>query len=232
MKPGSGTWNGRSLLSSGRSPGLSGIRGHRPIACLISARDSLRYLGPGRFSHGTWPGRGPTGSRLATGLTWTEIGGDIVFIEATVMPGGERRPYADRHPSGDDDAGVGPGGGELRPHSRRAIRNCLKRAFSNRDVHIHVPAGAIPKDGPSAGVTIAVALMSLFMGRSCRRDVAMTGEMTLTGRVLPVAGVREKLMAAQRGAKKGGPAPQEPNGRGERPGERAVAVAPSHRFVG
>ena len=70
--------------------------------------------------------------------------------------------------------------------------------FEGRDIHIHVPAGAIPKDGPSAGLTIAAALLSLFTGRAVRRDVALTGELTLTGRILPVAGIREKLLAARR----------------------------------
>jgi ATP-dependent Lon protease len=134
---------------------------------------------------------------VATGLAWTPTGGDVLFIEATAMPGTGKLTITGQ--LGDvmkesaqaalswirgHWAEVAPGLGEL--------------WFSEHDVHIHVPAGAVPKDGPSAGVAMTVALASLVSGRSVRNDVAMTGEVTLTGQVLPIGGLKEKSLAAQR----------------------------------
>jgi ATP-dependent Lon protease len=152
------------------------------------------YLGMPKFTEE--PGEERKGvPGIATGMAWTPTGGDLLFVEATMMPGQKSLVLTGQL-------------GEVMKESAQAALSYLRSKagsfgipedfFKDHDLHIHVPAGAIPKDGPSAGVTIAMALLSLFTGRPARRDVALTGELTLTGRVLPVAGVREKLLAAQR----------------------------------
>jgi ATP-dependent Lon protease len=135
---------------------------------------------------------------VATGLAWTPAGGDVLFIEATAMPGTGRLTL------------TGQLGDVMRESAQTALsyvransaelfgENLPAEWFAKHDVHIHVPAGAIPKDGPSAGVTIVTALVSLLSGRPVRSDVAMTGEVTLTGLVLPIGGLKEKALAAQR----------------------------------
>ena len=151
------------------------------------------YLGPRRYHHEVAEAKDRVG--VATGLVWTAFGGDIIFIEATMMKGKA------------DLILTGSLGDVMRESAQAALSYlrsntklfCIPEDhFQNRDIHIHVPAGATPKDGPSAGLTIAAALLSLFTGRAVRRDVALTGELTLTGRILPVAGIREKLLAARR----------------------------------
>ncbi|MBM4056207.1 MAG: endopeptidase La [Planctomycetes bacterium] len=132
---------------------------------------------------------------VATGLAWTQAGGDILFIEATYMPGAEKLMLTGHL-------------GEVMKESAQAAMSYIRakqkkldiafKDFSKYNFHIHVPAGAIPKDGPSAGVTIAVALISLLKNTPVRSDVAMTGEITLRGRVLPVGGIKEKVLAAKR----------------------------------
>jgi ATP-dependent Lon protease len=157
-------------------------------------RDSVRaYLGPPKFFNEialrtSLPG-------VATGLAWTPVGGDILFIEATKMAGEGRLQLTGQL-------------GEVMKESAQAALSMVKsRAESlgiaaeqlrKQDIHIHIPAGAIPKDGPSAGVTLFVALVSLLLGRRVRKDVAMTGEISLRGLVLPVGGIKEKVLAAKR----------------------------------
>jgi ATP-dependent Lon protease len=129
---------------------------------------------------------------VATGLAWTPVGGDVLFVEATVMPGSGKLTI------------TGQVGDVMRESAQAALSYVRANGdlpddwFSGHDVHIHVPAGAIPKDGPSAGITMATALMSLVTGRPVRDDTAMTGELTLTGQVLPIGGLKEKALAAQR----------------------------------
>ncbi len=132
---------------------------------------------------------------ISTGLAWTENGGDIIFIEVAGFKGNRELTM------------TGSLGDVMQESARAALsymRNSCKvygideTLLSQTDLHIHVPAGGIPKDGPSAGITIAVALASFFTGIPVRRDVAMTGEVTLRGRVLPIGGVKEKLLAARR----------------------------------
>ena len=132
-------------------------------------------------------------SGVATGMAWTPNGGELLFIEATSMPG---------------KGGLiltGQLGDVMKESARAAISLVKSRAsklgippelFEHRDIHIHVPAGAIPKDGPSAGVALYVALVSLLTERKVRSDVSMTGEISLRGLVLPVGGVKEKVLAA------------------------------------
>jgi ATP-dependent Lon protease len=137
---------------------------------------------------------------VATGLAWTPVGGDVLFIEATAMPGKGGLTI------------TGQLGDVMRESAQAALSYVRSSAavgavpgldvpedwFATHDVHIHIPAGAIPKDGPSAGITMATALVSLLTGRPVRSDVAMTGEITLTGQVLPIGGLKEKALAAQR----------------------------------
>lgn len=132
---------------------------------------------------------------VATGLAWTPFGGDILFIEATRMPGNKGFQI------------TGSLGNVMQESARAALSYVRSKAeslgldsdfFETTDIHLHVPAGAQPKDGPSAGVAIAAALVSLMSGRSVRRDVGMTGEITLRGQVLPVGGIKEKVLAAHR----------------------------------
>ncbi|MEW6365797.1 MAG: endopeptidase La [Acidobacteriota bacterium] len=150
-------------------------------------------LGPRRFTHDTISGANRTG--VATGLVWTEFGGEIVFVETTMMKGSQQLIL------------TGSLGSVLRESAQTALSYIRSRAsdfgvdpdfFRGHDIHVHIPAGAIPKDGPSAGLTVALALISLLTGRPARCDTALTGEITLNGRILPISGVREKVLAAQR----------------------------------
>jgi len=132
---------------------------------------------------------------VATGLAATAVGGEILFIEATRMKGQKNLIL------------TGQLGDVMKESAQTALSYLKARAselgieaadIDESDIHLHVPAGATPKEGPSAGVALAVALMSMFTGQAVRRDVAMTGEITLRGRVLPVGGIRDKVLAAQR----------------------------------
>jgi len=133
---------------------------------------------------------------VATGLAWTPVGGDVLFVEATAMPGSGKLTL------------TGQLGDVMRESAQAALSFVRGHAatyapdlpedwFAKHDVHLHVPSGAIPKDGPSAGITMATALVSLLTERPVRSDVAMTGEITLTGQVLPIGGLKEKALAAQ-----------------------------------
>jgi ATP-dependent Lon protease len=132
---------------------------------------------------------------LATGLAWTQAGGEVLYVEASLI-------------SGKGELIITGQLGEVMQESARAAVSFAKAnlehlgveesVFDNVDIHIHVPAGAIPKDGPSAGIAMATALISALTGKPIRKDVAMTGEITLRGRVLPVGGLKEKAMGALR----------------------------------
>lgn len=133
---------------------------------------------------------------VATGLAWTPTGGDVLFVEATMMPSQEERLIL-----------TGMLGDVMRESAQAALSYIWSNAarlgiepqgFERKVVHVHVPAGAIPKDGPSAGVTMLTAIASIATGRTVRNDIAMTGEITLRGKVLPVGGIREKVLAAYR----------------------------------
>ena len=160
----------------------------------IEADDLPRYLGPPRI-HGEVAFR-TSRPGVATGVAWTETGGDVLFVEATLLPGGKGTLTL-----------TGQLGNVMQESARAAVSHIRANAralgidpafLDGHDLHVHVPAGAIPKDGPSAGVTIATAILSAVRGQPVQQDVAMTGEITLSGLVLPVGGIREKVLAARR----------------------------------
>ena len=159
----------------------------------VDAADLDAILGAAKFEHET--GLRTSLPGVATGLAWTPVGGDILFIEATRVSGRGQLIL------------TGQLGGVMKESAQAALTLLKGRAdslhisaslFEGIDVHVHVPAGAIPKDGPSAGVAMFIALASLFTNRPVHRDVAMTGEISLRGMVLPVGGIKEKVLAAQR----------------------------------
>ena len=133
---------------------------------------------------------------VVNGLAWTPVGGEILLVEATVMKG-KGRTDPDR-PAGRCHEGVGAGGPFLYPLPSRGASTSSRNFFQQHEIHVHVPAGAIPKDGPSAGVTMTTALVSVITRIPVRKDVAMTGEITLRGKVLPIGGLKEKILAAVR----------------------------------
>jgi ATP-dependent Lon protease len=134
---------------------------------------------------------------VATGLAWTPVGGDVLFVEAAAVPGQSGLTITGQ--LGDvmrESAQAALS--YVRGHAQELAPGLPSDWFATHEIHVHVPAGAIPKDGPSAGITMATALTSLITGRPVRDDVAMTGEITLTGQVLPIGGLKEKALAAQR----------------------------------
>ncbi|HJS72941.1 MAG TPA: endopeptidase La, partial [Vicinamibacteria bacterium] len=157
-------------------------------------KDEVRaYLGPRKAFHEVASRVAQPG--VATGLAWTSSGGEILFVEATSMPGSKGFTLTGKLGDVMQESGRAALG-YIRSHA--AELGIPEDFFSTSDIHLHVPAGAVPKDGPSAGVTMATALASALTDRKVRSDVAMTGEITLTGQVLPVGGIKEKLVAARR----------------------------------
>jgi ATP-dependent Lon protease len=160
---------------------------------VIKAQQVTKYLGPVRFTGETKARTSIPG--VATGLAWTQAGGDILFVEATAMKGKDRLILTGQL-------------GEVMKESAQAALSFIRTqaaklglpedGFKDQDIHIHIPAGAIPKDGPSAGVTMLTALVSFLTKRRVVRDLAMTGEITLRGQVLPVGGIKVKVLAAHR----------------------------------
>jgi ATP-dependent Lon protease len=159
----------------------------------ITPPDLPEILGPAQFENEAAMRTSVPG--VATGLAWTPVGGDILFIEATRTPGGGKLILTGQL-------------GEVMRESAQAALSVVKsnaasygidaELFQKSDIHVHVPAGAIPKDGPSAGVAMFMALTSLMTERTVRSDTAMTGEISLRGLVLPVGGIKEKVVAAAR----------------------------------
>jgi ATP-dependent Lon protease len=161
-------------------------------AVVIDAKDLEEILGPERYTSEVAENAAAAG--VVTGLAWTPVGGDILFIESTRMPGNGQLMITGQL-------------GEVMKESAQIALSLLRSRlplinplvdFSKQDIHIHVPAGAIPKDGPSAGVTLLASLASLFSQRKVDPKLAMTGEITLRGSVMPVGGVKEKILAAHR----------------------------------
>jgi ATP-dependent Lon protease len=170
----------------------------KPFRPIITPEVVEELLGPRKFFNEVAAEKDRVG--VATGLAWTESGGDIIFVEATRMKGKGELIL------------TGSLGDVMKESARAALSFVMansaewaisETSFSEMNIHIHVPAGSIPKDGPSAGITMVTAIVSLMTGRSARRDVAMTGEISLTGRVLAIGGLKEKVLAARRaGVKK------------------------------
>ncbi len=161
----------------------------------VSAKRARELLGKRRFFSETRRRTKVPG--VATGLAWTPVGGEVLFVEATAMPGKGNLTITGQ--LGDvmkESAQAALS--YVRGHLSEVAPDMEEDWFAKRDLHIHVPAGAVPKDGPSAGCAMATALASLICGRPVRNDVAMTGEITLTGQVLPIGGLKEKSLAAQR----------------------------------
>jgi ATP-dependent Lon protease len=169
------------------------IAGGEIERAVIGKDELARILGPRKFEAEVAMRGGVSG--VATGLAWTPVGGDILFIEATRMPGNGKLILTGQL-------------GDVMKESAQAALSLVKarsahlgiaaEVLEKSDIHVHVPAGATPKDGPSAGVAMFVALASLLTGRIVRNDVAMTGEISLRGLVLPIGGVKEKVLAALR----------------------------------
>jgi ATP-dependent Lon protease len=160
---------------------------------VMSSRNLSKYLGVPKFLPEEEIKKDEVG--VATGLAWTESGGDIIYIEAIIMKGKGNLTL------------TGQLGDVMKESAHAALSYIRSKArslginnsvFSNNDIHIHVPAGAIPKDGPSAGITMATSIASVFTGRAVHKNIAMTGEVTLRGSVLPIGGLKEKSLAAKR----------------------------------
>lgn len=171
----------------------AGIAEEKIKSAKINVENISEYLGPVRLTH---EGKARTSiPGVATGLAWTETGGELLFVEATSMRGSKGLTL------------TGQLGDVMKESATAALSFIRSNAaligvpddyFEKHDIHIHVPAGAIPKDGPSAGVTMLTALASLLTNKTIRKDLAMTGEITLRGQVLPIGGLKEKVLAAHR----------------------------------
>ncbi len=184
----------RQVASVCRKIALKSVRLKEPSHTInITAEAVEEFLGPRKYYFEGAEGMNSIG--IATGLVWTDSGGDIIFVETAKMKGDKELIL------------TGSLGTVMREsaqaalsyvRSNTALFNIPEDFFESHDIHIHVPAGAIPKDGPSAGATIAIALVSLMTGRPAHKNIAVTGELTLSGRILPVGGVKEKILAAKR----------------------------------
>ncbi len=186
----------REIGAVARKVALSVAEGRTTRKVTVSGPRVRELLGTPRFHSESR--RRTSRPGVATGLAWTPVGGEILFVEASAMEGSGRLVT------------TGPLGDVMRESAQAALTYVRSTAdslaatlpegwFQAHDIHVHVPAGAIPKDGPSAGVAMVTALSSLLSGYAVRSDVAMTGEITLTGQVLPIGGLKEKALAAQRG---------------------------------
>ncbi len=170
------------------------IKHGKNFSMKVSTHTITKFLGPLRFRYGVAEDKNTVG--VATGLAWTDVGGELLSTEVSIMPGKGKLTV------------TGKLGEVMRESSQAAMSYARSRAgslglkkdfYQNIDIHIHIPEGAIPKDGPSAGITMATAIISALTKISVKRDIAMTGEITLRGRILPVGGLKEKILAAHRG---------------------------------
>ena len=183
----------RKIRTIARKSARSVAEGQSPPFLVASEDDLHRYLGPPEYYSETAERTGEPG--VAIGLAWTPAGGEIMFVEASKMSGGKGLTL------------TGQLGDVMKESARAALTYVRSHAadwqidpafFDRHDIHVHLPAGAIPKDGPSAGVALVTVLTSLLSGRPVRNDLAMTGEVTLRGKVMPVGGIKEKVLGAMR----------------------------------
>jgi len=184
----------REIASICRKSAVTVVKNHRNAHVKVSASSLSKYLGPPRFRYGMAETEPQIG--VATGLAWTEVGGELLSIEVTILPGRSKLTITGRL------------GEVMRESALAALSYVRSRSeqfalspdfYQKIDIHVHIPEGAIPKDGPSAGIALATALVSALCCVPVRNDLAMTGEITLHGRVLPIDGLKEKVLAAHRG---------------------------------
>jgi ATP-dependent Lon protease len=160
----------------------------------VQPKNLKDFLGPRRYNYGMAEEKDSVG--VATGLAWTEVGGDLLTIEVAIVPGKGKLTVTGKL---GDVMQESAQAAMTYVRSRWQLLGLERDFYQNLDIHIHVPEGAIPKDGPSAGITMATALISALTERMVRREIAMTGEITLRGNVLAIGGLKEKLLAARRG---------------------------------
>ncbi|HTT74840.1 MAG TPA: endopeptidase La [Candidatus Binataceae bacterium] len=184
----------REIAAVCRKIAVEVVKNDRNAHVRVSSSALVKYLGPPKFRYGIAETEPQVG--VATGLAWTELGGELLSVEVTIVPGRGKLTI------------TGQLGDVMRESAHAAMSYVRSRAealglapnfYQKIDIHIHIPEGAIPKDGPSAGITLATALVSALCRVQIRNDLAMTGEITLRGRVLPIGGLKEKVMAAHRG---------------------------------
>jgi ATP-dependent Lon protease len=167
----------------------------KPVKSVLINEDKVQeYLGPPKYRYGEAETEDQVGG--VTGLAWTEVGGELLTIEGVMMPGKGKMTVTGNLRDVMKES-ISAAASYVR--SRSIAFGIKPTLFDRRDIHVHVPEGATPKDGPSAGIAMGTAIVSLLTGIPVRRDIAMTGEVTLRGRVLPIGGLKEKLLAALRG---------------------------------
>jgi ATP-dependent Lon protease len=184
----------REIASVCRKVAKEVLKKGRDTKINIGSSAIQKYLGVPKFRYGKAEDKNEVG--ITTGLAWTEVGGELLVIEVTTMPGKGKLTI------------TGKLGDVMQESAQAALSYARSRAerlglakdfYQNLDIHIHVPEGAIPKDGPSAGIAIATSIVSALTRIEVNKDIAMTGEITLRGRVLPIGGLKEKILAAHRG---------------------------------